>query len=138
MASETMSRPEETVLGYRGAGREQERASDLHQPQVGARAVSDGDEARTFTNVTPGEARHAAVSFEVDHVAGRHVGGVVWLTDTLKEAFAFLADDVLGGDEPDGIYDLDTGEKTEIAVTVKVTRSSDSAITLNLLKEDRT
>lgn len=53
------------------------------------------------------------------------------------EAFAIVADQVLDGWAPLGVFDLDTGELIEVHVAAPVvTRSEDQGITANPLEDD--
>jgi hypothetical protein len=55
--------------------------------------------------------------------------------DHLDGAFDDLADRILEGDAPDGVYDLDTGRKIEIHVSTPiVTASEDQGVTINPLE----
>jgi hypothetical protein len=56
--------------------------------------------------------------------------------DDVDAAFDDLADRILDGQSPDGVYDLDTGEKIDIHVSTPIVTASDQqAVTLNPLKD---
>ena len=56
--------------------------------------------------------------------------------DDLEAAFDDLADSILDGQAPDGVYDLDTATKIDIHVSTPiVSASDDQGVTLNPLKD---
>jgi hypothetical protein len=85
-----------------------------------------------YDNVTPATHRYAAVSEEFFDET--RVGALVFLCETEQEAFEVLGGSVLDGFAPDGVYDLETGEKIEVHVSTPiVTRAQDQGVTLNPL-----
>jgi hypothetical protein len=77
--------------------------------------------------------RYAAVS-GIDDGEDAHLSTF----DDLDGAFDALADSILEGDAPDGVYDLDTGTKIDIHVsTPVVTASQDQGVTVNPLERSR-
>ena len=77
--------------------------------------VPDGDDC--------GIRRYAALTAELVREGGRMVAHVDFcLYDTMQASVGQLADSVPLGAWPEGIYDLDTGEKTEVQVPVRDVR----------------
>jgi hypothetical protein len=88
-----------------------------------------------FDNVTPATHRYAAVSEEFFDET--RVGALVFLCETQQEAFEVLGGSVLDGYAPDGVYDLETGEKIEVHVSTPIIRrAEDQGTTLNPLGAD--
>jgi hypothetical protein len=75
--------------------------------------------------------RHAATAVQA---IARDERGYLQAFETFHEACLELGDGVLEGYLPDGVYDLDTGERIELHVSTPiVTRSEDQAICRNPL-----
>jgi hypothetical protein len=78
--------------------------------------------------------RYAAVAEEI--LDDQRVGAKIALFEVEEDAFEFLGSSVLDGYAPDGVYDLDNGEKTDVHVsTPVVTRAEDQGVTANPLAE---
>ena len=88
-----------------------------------------------YDNVGPETHRYAAVGEEF--LGDTRVGAMVLLCQTEQEAFEVLGDAVLDGYAPDGVYDLETGEKIDVHVSAPVvTRSEDQGISANWLSDN--
>ena len=88
-----------------------------------------------YDNVGPETHRYAAVGKEF--LGDTRVGAMVLLCQTEQEAFEVLGDAVPDGYAPDGVYDLETGEKIDVHVSTPiVTRAEDQGISANWLAEE--
>jgi len=80
--------------------------------------------------------RYAATAVQA---IARDARGYLQSFGTFQEACVQLGDAVLEGYLPDGVYDLDTGERIELHVSTPiVTRSEDQGICRNPLDPDYT
>ena len=88
-----------------------------------------------YDNVGPETHRYAAVGEEF--LGDTRVGAMVLLCQTEQEAFKILGDAVLDGYAPDGVYDLETGEKIDVHVSAPiVARAEDQGVSANWLQEE--
>jgi hypothetical protein len=92
-------------------------------------------EGQTFDEAGADAPQYAAVAEEFFDET--RVGARILLCDTLDDALAGLGDSVLDGYAPDGVYDLETGEKIDICVAAPVvTRAEGPSATYNPLTDD--
>jgi hypothetical protein len=82
--------------------------------------------------VDPETRRYVAVADEFWD--GQRVGARIALRETFDEAFEILGDAVLDGYSPDGVYDLDTSEKTDVRVSRPVVTPVNAPSGYNLLE----
>jgi hypothetical protein len=87
-----------------------------------------------YDNAGPETHRYAAVAEEF--FDQQRVGAIVLLCETVQQACEVLGDSVLDGYAPDGVYDLETGQKIDVHVSTPiVTRAEDQGITANPLDD---
>ena len=99
-----------------------------------ARLLEHFEPHTTYDKVSPETHRYAAVAEEF--LEEQRVGAIIALCETEADAFGVLGDSVLDGYAPDGMYDLNTGDKIDIHVSTPiVTRATDQSITYNPLKD---
>jgi hypothetical protein len=91
--------------------------------------------AHTFDDPGSETPQYAAVAEEFFDES--RVGARILLCDIVEDALDGLGESVLDGYAPDGVYDLDTGEKIDIRVAVPlVTRLDGPSATYNPLTDD--
>jgi hypothetical protein len=90
---------------------------------------------QVYGSLGPETHRYAAVAEEF--FDEQRVGALVILCETEQEAFERLGDAVLDGYPPDGVYDLETGEKIDVHVSTPiVARAEDQGVSANWLEDE--